>query len=147
MESAMMLTTAALSGVNVGIHACGTLGSMLAMSFEKFIADEELCGSVKKLIKPIELTKDAFALDLIKKLGPSGNYLAETHTLKRCRDEFFRPDLGIHSIHAEWLEMEPREITARARKLLQERLASYEKPIIEPELEKELNRFVEEKKR
>lgn len=147
MESTMMLTAAALSGINVGIHACGTFGSMLAMSFEKFIADEELCGSVKKLIKPIELTQDAIALDLIKKLGPNGNYLAETHTLKRCRDEFFRPDLGIRSIHAEWLEMEPREITARARKLLQERLASYEKPMIEPELEKELNRFVEEKKR
>ena len=39
MESSMMLTTAALSGVHVSLHACGTYGSMLAMSFEKFIAD------------------------------------------------------------------------------------------------------------
>jgi trimethylamine:corrinoid methyltransferase-like protein len=37
MESAVMLTVAALSGVHVGLHNCGTYGSMLAISFEKFV--------------------------------------------------------------------------------------------------------------
>lgn len=50
MESAMMLTVAAISGAHVGLHACGTYGSMLAMSFEKFMADEELCGDRKSVV-------------------------------------------------------------------------------------------------
>jgi trimethylamine--corrinoid protein Co-methyltransferase len=45
---------------------------MLAMSYEKFIADEDLCGALKQLMKPVELSEDAFAMDLIKALGASG---------------------------------------------------------------------------
>ena len=146
MESAVMLTVAALSGVHVSLHACGTFGSMLAMSFEKFIADEDLCGAVKKLIKPIEFTQEAFAMDLIKQLGTSGNYLMEDHTVSRCRDEFFIPDLSNRGIHDKWLTMEPRDITARAGGLLAKRLAEYEKPDMDPKLEKKLIQYVEDRK-
>jgi trimethylamine--corrinoid protein Co-methyltransferase len=145
MESAVMLTAAALSGVHVGLHSCGTYGSMLAMSFEKFIADEDLCGALKQLMQPVELTDDAFAIDLIKKLGTSGNYLMQPHTLERCRDEFFIPDLNIRTLHNNWLEMEPREITARARHLVDNRLEEYVKPEIDPALEKKLRRYVNER--
>ena len=146
MESAFMLSVAALSGIHVGLHNCGTLGSMLAMSFEKFIADEDLCGAVKKLITPIELTDDAFALDMVKELGTTGNYLMQDHTLERCRTEFFFPDLGIRTLHSNWLEMEPRDITARAGRLLQSRLAEYEKPQMDARLEKALIQYVEARK-
>ena len=146
MESAMMLTTAALSGVHLCLHACGTYGSMIAMSFEKFIADEDLCGGLKKLIKPVEFTDDAFALDLIKELGTSGNYMMQMHTVNRCRNEFFRPDLGNQKIHNEWLEMEPRDITRRAGILLKKRLSEYVKPDIDPQIEKDLSQYVNQRK-
>jgi trimethylamine--corrinoid protein Co-methyltransferase len=146
MESAIMVTVAALSGIHVGLHNCGTLGAMLYMSFEKFIADEDLCGAVKKLIKPVELTDDAFALDVIKEMGTSGNYLMHTHTANRCRDEFFIPDLGIRTIHSDWLELQPQDITARAKNLLAKRLAQYEKPEMDPKLEKDLVHYVKDRK-
>ena len=146
MESSMMMTTAALSGVHVSLHACGTYGSMLAMSFEKFIADEDLCCAIKKLMQPIEFSDDAFSMDMIKKLGTSGNYLIEPHTAKRCRSEFFIPDLNIRTIHSKWLEMEPRQMDQRAALTLEKRLASYEKPDIDPDIEKRLINYVESKK-
>jgi trimethylamine--corrinoid protein Co-methyltransferase len=146
MESAMMLATAALSGVNLSLHACGTYGSMLAMSFEKFIADEDLCGAVKKLITPIDFSREAFAMDLIKQLGTSGNYLMQDHTVDRCRTEFFIPDLSDRSNHENWLTLEPRDITARAGHLLARRLAAYEKPEIDPNLERDLIQYVENRK-
>ncbi len=146
MESAMMLTVAALSGIHVVLHSCGTFGSMLAMSFEKFIADEDLCGAVKKLMKPVELTDDAFALDLIKELGTEGNYLLQDHTLNRCRNEFFTPDLGIRTPHTNWLEMAPRDITARAGQLLENRLAQYEEPQMGAKLKNRLIQYVKDRK-
>ncbi|MBW2097089.1 MAG: trimethylamine methyltransferase family protein [Deltaproteobacteria bacterium] len=146
MESAMMLTTAALSGVHISLHACGTYGSMLAMSYEKFIADEDLCGAVKELMKPVEFTEDAFAMDMVKNLGTSGNYLMEMHTLKRCRSEFFIPDLGIRTIHSKWLEMDPKDITTRAGKLVDKRLSEYEKPELDLNLEKSLLQYVAQRK-
>ncbi len=146
MESSMMLTTAALSGVHVSLHACGTYGSMLAMSFEKFMADEDLCCAIKKLMKPIEFNEDAFAMDLVKKLGTSGNYLIEPHTAIRCRSEFFIPDLNIRTLHSKWLGMEPRQMDQRASQLLEKRLLAYEKPDIDPLIEKDLIKYVENKK-
>ncbi len=146
MDSAVMLATAALNRVHISLHACGTYGSMIAMSFEKFIADEDLCGTLKKLIKPVELTDDAFAFDLIKKMGTSGNYLMEKHTVKRCRNEFFIPDLNIRTTHNKWFEMEQQEITQRAKNILEKRLIKYEKPDIDPDIENQLIQYVNKRK-
>lgn len=147
MEASMMMSTAALSGVHVSLHACGTYGSMLAMSFEKFLADEDLCCAIKTLMKPIEFSEDAFAMNLIKKLGTSGNYLLESHTATRCRDEFFIPDLNIRTIHSKWLEMDPRPMDQRASQLLEKRLSEYQKPDIDPAIEADLIKYLEMKKK
>ena len=96
------------------------------------------------MMKPLELTDDALALDLIKEMGTAGDYLMQDHTLNRCRTEFFLPDLGIRTLHNHWLEMEPREITARAGLMLENRLAGYEKPQIETKLEKKLVEYVKQ---
>ena len=146
MESAMMMTTAALSGADLSLHACGTYGSMLAMSFEKFIADEDLCGALKKLIKPVEFSEEAFAMDLIKEVGASGNYLMEDHTAKRCRTEFYEPVLINRSIHTQWQEMELREMNQRAGKILENRLSAFQKPDIDSDLERDLLKYVNQRK-
>jgi len=142
MESAMMMTTAALSGADVSLHTCGTYGSMLAMSFEKFIADEDLCGALKKLMQPVEFSEDTFVMDLIKELGTSGTYLMQKHTMKRCRTEFYEPVLNTRVIHTKWQQMELRDMEKRAGKVLENRLLAYEKPDIDPQLERDLEKFV-----
>ena len=94
----------------------------------------------------VEFTPDAFAMDLVKKVGASGNYLIEDHTVDRCRDEFFIPDLSDRSSHDQWIALEPRDVTARAQGLLAKRLAEYEKPAMHPMLEQKLVQFVENRK-
>jgi trimethylamine--corrinoid protein Co-methyltransferase len=79
-------------------------------------------------------------------MGFSGNYLMETHTFKRCRYEFHIPDLANRATHTEWMAMEDREITVRAGKLLEKRLADYEKPPMELDAEKQLRDYVARRK-
>jgi len=146
MESSMMLTTGALSGVNLSIHACGTYGSMLAMSFEKFLADEDLCGSIKHLIEPIELTEDAFAIDLIQETGTTGNYLTTDHTFKRCRNEFFDSDFRLSVSHDKWIDIGPEKMIQRVTQMVENRLAAYIKPDMDHKIEKDLSRYVQRRK-
>jgi trimethylamine:corrinoid methyltransferase-like protein len=146
MESAMMMTVGAVSGSHVCLHACGTYASMLAMSLEKFIADEELCGAVKKMIQPVSFTKDTFAMDLTRRVAATGNYLLEEHTLKRCRSEFFLPNLNIHTGYDNWRQMEYREITDRASRLVRERMAAYQKPAMEPSMANALQTYVDSRR-
>ncbi len=116
------------------------------MSFEKFVADEDLCGALKKLMQPVEFSEDAFAMDLIKELGTSGTYLMQKHTMKRCRTEFYEPDLNIRAIHTKWKQMELRDMDKRAGKVLADRLLAYEKPDLDPQLERDLENYVEGRK-
>jgi trimethylamine--corrinoid protein Co-methyltransferase len=71
----------------------------------------------------------------------------QTHTLKRCRTEFFEPDLSTRTIHAKWEQMEVRDMDKRAGKVLESRLNSYEKPDIDPQLEQDLKQFVGRRKK
>ncbi|MBF0199927.1 MAG: trimethylamine methyltransferase family protein, partial [Desulfamplus sp.] len=66
IESALALFTAARNGVNFILHSCGILGSYIGMSYEKFIIDEELCGLVRNLFKPMPVTDDSIDLKMIK---------------------------------------------------------------------------------
>ena len=146
MESAMMLTTAAISGAHVGLHACGTYGSMLAMSFEKFMADEELCGAIKKVLQPVSFTEDTFAMQLVRKVGFSGSYLVEDHTLQRCRSEFFLPKLNIRTDHDNWWQMQNREMTVRATQYVKERTAAYQQPVLETSIMKALEQYMDSRR-
>ncbi|MBT4525755.1 MAG: trimethylamine methyltransferase, partial [Deltaproteobacteria bacterium] len=146
MESTMMLTSGALSGSNVCLHATGTYGSMLAMSYEKFMADVDLCGAIKKLLQPVEFSEDTFAIELIKEMGAKGNYLMQSHTHKRCRTEFYIPDLNIRTNHTKWMDMDQREMIDRAGKLVKQQLEQYQKPDIDPSIEKDLVTFITRQK-
>jgi len=99
-----------------------------------------------KLVSPIEFSEDAFAMDVIKQLGTSGDYLMEEHTALRCRSEFFAPELGIRTMHSQWQDMHPRDMTARAGDLFTKRLQGYQKPDIDSALEKDLTAFVGRRK-
>ena len=50
----------------------------------KTLADE-IIGALKHYIRPIRIDEDTLALDLINQVGPGGNFLAETHTIKHIK--------------------------------------------------------------
>jgi trimethylamine--corrinoid protein Co-methyltransferase len=48
--------------------------------------------------------------------------------------------------HDNWFEMHSQNISARAKNLLEKRLAQYEKPEMDPKLQKRLIQYVEDRK-
>ena len=146
IESSFLSVIASLSGVDIIFHSCGIVGSMLYMSYEKFIADVELWRMINSFETPMEWSQDALAIDLIKKVGQEGNYLVEEHTLNRCRDEFFIPELGVRMEYSQWQEWDKKEIKERAKHLLNVKLSSYKKPYIEKSIAKQLIGYVHGRK-
>jgi len=145
-ESALALYTAARNGINVILHACGILGSYIAMSFEKFLIDEEVCGMVRQMLKPIEISDDSIDLDMIVKVGPGGQYLTQAKTFKLCRTEFFLPDLMIRTNYDNWEASGKKKVHEVADNKLTQRLAKYEKPDIDPSIEHDLTEYVNSRK-
>ena len=146
VQSALALLTAARSGINFILHACGILNAYLAMSYEKFLIDEEYCGMLRRLLHPIEVTHDSIDTDMIREVGCGGSYLTQLKTVERCRTEYFRPEIMKVETHGEWFRAGGKRSDEAATDLLNRRLANYEKPDIEPEMESALSEYVTQRK-
>lgn len=141
-ESALALSTAARNGINFILHAAGILGSYIAMSFEKFMIDEEVGGIVRRLTRPIDFTDEAIDVEMIKTVGIGGQYLTQPKTFKLCRTEFYTTHFFNRQNHAGWKAAGSRRIDQVAADMLSRRLAAYEKPPIDPDVETALAAFV-----
>lgn len=146
IQSAMALITAVRNGINFILHACGILGAYVAMSYEKFIIDEELCGMLKKLIESIEISDASLDLATIKEVGIGGNYLTQPKTFELCRTAFFLPELMTVQDYDGWRSAGGKRADERASDVLNKRLANYEKPDIDPAIESELSEYVTRRK-
>lgn len=135
IESTLALTTTIMSGANFILHGCGILGSYLAMSFEKFLADEEICGMLKRMLKPLEITDERIDFETIKSVGCGGEYLTHPMTFKHCRTEFYVPDLLQRNDYSTWTKKGKQELADVAEKKVSQRLEQWEKPQIDPDME------------
>jgi trimethylamine---corrinoid protein Co-methyltransferase len=147
VESALALGTAVRNGVNFILHTAGILGSYIAMSYEKFLLDEELAGLLWKMIKPIEITAESIDVEMIKTVGIGGQYLTQPKTFKLCRTEFFLSDMMNRQNHTGWAATGGKRIDQVATDRLAQRLATYEKPEIDPAIEDALSAYVARQKK
>ena len=151
VESSFGLFTSLRNGAHFIMHSAGILGAYSAMSFEKFIADEELCRYALEVLKPVfpsgEQRKDrAVDFGMIKETGIGGNYLMHPVTIELCRNSFFESAVFTRQDYPDWKSTGARTIEEKADSVLLSRLESYRKPDIDPAVEKDLARFVQSRK-
>lgn len=84
LECALSCLMAALSGANL-IHDVGVLDHCTIISLEIMVLTNEIIGMIDQIMKGIEVSQETLALDLIDRIGPGGNYLAEEHTVRHFR--------------------------------------------------------------
>jgi trimethylamine--corrinoid protein Co-methyltransferase len=143
IESTLALTTTVMSGANFVLHGCGILGSYLAMSYEKFLADEEVCSMLRHMLKSIEVTDERIDLDTIKSLGIGKEYLTHPNTLAHCRTEFYLSDLLSRDDFTTWDSKGKKLLTERLPDVFQRRMHDYVQPDIAPVIEKDLEKYIQ----
>jgi len=144
VESTLALTTTIMSGANFILHGCGILGSYLSMSFEKFLGDEEICGMLKRMLKPLEITDERIDFETIKSVGCGGEYLTHPKTFQHCRTEFYEPDLFRRNDYSTWDRKGKKKLDEHARQKVVQRIQEWKKPEIDPDLESRLSKYVTE---
>lgn len=93
-ESAMSNLLVALSGPNYIHDAAGLMEFDLTVSYDKLVIDNEILGMCQRALRGIEISADTLGTDLIIEKGPGQDFLAEEHTIKYMREEFFHPKLA-----------------------------------------------------
>lgn len=90
MEHAFGTLIAALDGANL-IHDVGYLGQGLLGNPAAIVMCDEIISYVKRILRGFDISREMIGMDVIRKVGPGGSYLAERHTLKHFRQEQWRP--------------------------------------------------------
>jgi trimethylamine:corrinoid methyltransferase-like protein len=68
----------------------GSLDRGISYSLHALLLCEDLAGMLRCLWNGITVDDDYLALDLTRSIGPKGNYLAEPHSAKHCRDNYWK---------------------------------------------------------
>jgi trimethylamine--corrinoid protein Co-methyltransferase len=145
-EGTLMMSTAVRNGANFILHACGQLGSYISMGFEKWILDEEVCRTLRRVLTAMNINVDSIDVATIKSLGSDGNYLTHPTTFKHCRS-LYQPNLFTRDDYQKWASKGSRCVADKTEKILSDRLAQYEKPPIDQGLEQALIEYVSRQKK
>jgi trimethylamine--corrinoid protein Co-methyltransferase len=82
---------------------CGMFATGMTCSHEQLIMDEEISAMSKRIAAGVLVTPETLATDLIKQVGPRGDYMLSEHTLSRLREgEFLPPRVSVRTSRASW---------------------------------------------
>jgi trimethylamine--corrinoid protein Co-methyltransferase len=66
----------------------GLLAGSRIWSYEQLLLDAEILGLVRGICRGIPVDDESLALDVIRSVGPSGDFLSETHTRRHMRERW-----------------------------------------------------------
>ena len=115
MESGIGAILAALAGVNL-VSGPGMLDFESCQSLEKLVLDDQACGMALRLTRGISQDSAPDAVELIRQLVETGNFLGHRHTREHYRSEQFIPSKVIdRGTYDQWEAGGGRSAFAAAR--------------------------------
>ena len=141
-ESLWNLWPCVMSHTNLVFHAAGWLESGLTVSFEKLVMDAENLAMMEHMLQGPEWSKDAFALDSIHEVGPSGHNFGTQHTQERFETAFYPAFIHDRRNLGTWQEGGSEDVVKRANTLWKTLVREYEKPSLDIAIQEELQEFV-----
>jgi len=142
-EKATVLTMAVLGGVNK-IFYPGTMEGALTVSKESLVIDDEIVGSLYHVLEGIDVNQTTLALDVIDRVGPSGHYLGQRHTMQFLKQEQFIPPLGDRLTRENWERAGSKGVADRAHERVEQIIADHQVDPLDAKVEAELERIVQE---
>jgi trimethylamine--corrinoid protein Co-methyltransferase len=113
----------------------------LTASLVKVVLDCEAHAHGRAYLRSFEISDDTLALDVIKQVGPGGNFLGERHTVDHFRREFF------HRKSSDPFILDPESkgsLVDRAKAKVREILSTHQPLPIEESVHEEMARILRE---
>ncbi len=100
-EITSQILFSALSGAGL-VHDVGFLDCADIGSLELLVLADEVIGYVKRIMRGIEVSPETIMLELIEKVGPGGQFLAEPESALLCRQEIWVPKVFDRNPYQSW---------------------------------------------
>jgi trimethylamine--corrinoid protein Co-methyltransferase len=132
-EKGITTLAAALAGGNLVSCYPGVVGSLLGQSFEGMVIDNDMLGSVMRLVRGIEVNDETLSYREIEStVRGAGHYLNQGQTLEIMQSEYLYPEVGDRRTAGEWQDGERETVYDLAHHRVVELLSSHYPEYIEP---------------
>ena len=140
MESGMSCVLGALAGINM-ISGAGMLDFLACHSIEKLVIDAEAIASAQRLLEGVQGRGETLATAAFAEAGLAGDFLKLKETRARFRQEQHFPSSVIERGGPQSQGLS--DTFGRARRRADELRSSYQRPVMRPEIERELRKIAE----
>jgi trimethylamine--corrinoid protein Co-methyltransferase len=132
-EKALAVSLAAQAGCNNVSESAGMLGSLMALSLEAMVIDNDMLGAVLRSVRGIEVNEETLSYEVIESVvNGEGHYLRTGQTLELMRSEYEYPALADRSTPGDWEAAGSPDIRERAAGRVREILSTHYPEYIDP---------------
>jgi trimethylamine--corrinoid protein Co-methyltransferase len=131
-----------LAGANL-IYGLGMLESGITFDFAQLVLDSEFARMIKQTVNGFIIDDESLAVEVIKSVGPSKDFLAQEHTLKHMRDHS-RPELIDRSGIEMWRASGATDSYQRALEKTREILETHQPEPLPEKVQSEIHSIINE---
>lgn len=141
-ETMQSLLLTALAGAQITSQSVGSMENLISVSYEKLIIDTEIVSRVRRILQGFDTSDADASLEVIKEVGHNAGYLWHDTTMESCRSGW-QPAFADWNSYDSWENNGAEEILVKANKKLKEILANAPETMIDQQLDKDLQAYME----
>lgn len=123
VEGALSAVIQGLVGAEL-VNGIGEADGSMVLSYEQLMIDHDTAAMALRMSQGIDVSPETLAVDLIRKVGIGGSYLAQMHTIRHMR-EIFLPILWDTNPYEEWVHKGKKDPMVAAKERADAILASH----------------------
>jgi len=138
-ENGVHTLIAALAGARA-FRTGGMLSCAEVYSAEILLITHEICEYLQTVLKKEEFSEERLMTREIQEVGPGKSYIGRKSTFEQFRNEFWEPELFLHSNLGQWREMGSKTIWQYANESARKRIEQHTYRV-EENVKKELDKI------
>ena len=139
MEKALSSLATGLAGANMIYESSGMMASLLGVSFEAFLIDDEMLSHVYRVLRGVEVTEETLGFDAIREaITGDGHFLGGSHTMDAMQRDHYYPKFADRDDPRTWAEQGAKDMWQRAHEKVKETLETHHPEYIEAEVDKKI---------
>jgi trimethylamine--corrinoid protein Co-methyltransferase len=139
MEKALSSLACGLSGANMVYESSGMMASLLGVSFEAFLLDNEMLSHVYRMIRGVEVSEESLAFEAMRNvITGAGHFIGETQTMEAMERDYYYPKLGDRLEPTTWAESGAEDAWQRSNREVREVLARHQPNYIDAAVDAKL---------
>jgi len=116
------------------------------MGYEKFIMDADQANMITVLLRGVDLSENAQALDALREVGPGSHFLGAAHTLENFETAFYRSNVADNNSFEQWEQDGSLDAAQRANGIWKQMLRDYEPPPLDQAIDESLVEYIHRRK-